>query len=247
MNEGEDGRDRPAPFTLSADVYDVIYQWLPYAEQADRIAELVRERRPGARTLLEVGCGTGRYLVELRRHFSVVEGLDVEPAMLDVARRRLPQVPLHRGDMRTFDIGRRFDAVVCLFSSIGYMRTRTDLVAAIDTMRRHLVAGGVMVIDPWFTPEAWVDGHVGGSLERGDDVIVCRLTHGTVDGNVSVMEAHHLVGRQGRGVEHYVERHVMGLFTNEQYMDVFAELGVAADRLDDLAWMGRGRYVAEAM
>lgn len=237
---------QPRPFHLSADVYDLIYQWLPYAEQADRIAELVRERRPGARSLLEVGCGTGRYLVELRRHFSVIEGLDVEPAMLDLARRRLPDVPLHLGDMRTFDLGRTFEVVACLFSSIGYMTTRDDLVAAIDTMRRHLVAGGVMVIDPWYTPEAWIDGHVGASLQQGDDVVVARLSHGGVDGNLSVMDAHHLVGRQGIGVEHYVERHVMGLFTDEQYMEVFAELALDAERLDDLDWMGRNRYVAVA-
>jgi ubiquinone/menaquinone biosynthesis C-methylase UbiE len=234
------------PFHRSADVYDIIYQWLPYAEQADRIAELVRERRPEARSLLEVACGTGRYLVELQRHFSVIEGLDVEAAMLDIARERLPDVPLHEGDMRTFDVGRTFDVVVCLFSSIGYMTTREDLTAALRNMRRHLVPGGVMVIDPWFTPDAWIDGHVGGSLERGEDVVVGRLSHGTVDGTVSVMDAHHLVGRQGRGVEHYVERHVMGLFTDEQYVEVFGELGLDAERLDDLAWMDRNRYVAVA-
>ena len=245
MMSGGAPAPRQRPFHLSADVYDVIYQHLPYVEQADRIAELVRQWMPAARSLLEVGCGTGRYLVELGRYFSV-EGLDVEPAMLDVARTRLADVPLHEGDMRTFDLGRTFDVIACLFSSIGYMTTRAGLAAAVENMRRHLVPGGVMVIDPWFTPEAWIDGHVGGSLERRDDVVVGRLSHGTVDGNVSVMEAHHLVGRQGRGVEHYVERHVMGLFTDEQYMDIFAELGLDAERLDDLVWMGRNRYVAVA-
>lgn len=233
------------PFSASAAVYDLIYRHLPYAEQADRIAGLVRERTPGAQTLLEVGCGTGRYLEELRRHFSVW-GLDIEPAMLDLARTRLPDVPLHEADMRTFELARTFDVVVCLFSSIGYMTTRHDLVAALGNMRRHLVPGGVMVIDPWFTPDAWVHGHVGTTFEEGDGLVVARLSYGSSDGAVSVMDMHHLVGARGVGVEHYVERHVMGLFTDEQYMDAFAEVGLDARRLDDLAWMGRNRYVAVA-
>jgi SAM-dependent methyltransferase len=199
-----------------------------------------------AHSLLEVGCGTGRYLQELRRHFSV-EGLDVEPAMLDIARQRLPDVPLHEGDMRTFDLGRPFDAVMCLFSSIGYMTTREDLAAALGNMRRHLVPGGVMVIDPWFTPDAWIERHIGAGLDERGDLVVARLSHGTSDGRISVMDMHHLVGRKGVGVDHYVERHVMGLFTDEEYMDVFAEVGLAAERLDDLAWMDRNRYVAVAV
>ncbi len=233
------------PFTVSAEVYDVIYQDLPYAEQADRIAELVRERLPGATSLLEVGCGTGRYMVELGRHFAV-EGVDVGSEMLDLARRRLPSAQLHHGDMRTFDLARPFDVVACLFSSIGYMTTRADLAAAIGNMLRHLVPGGVMVIDPWFTPDAWIEGHIGVDLERRDDVVVVRLSHGTVDGRVSVTDMHHLVGRQGHGVGHYVERHVMGLFTDAEYMALFAEFDMEAVRLDDLAWSGRNRYVAVA-
>ncbi len=102
-----------APFTTSADVYDVIYQWLPYDDEAARIIELVRERRPEAASLLEVGCGTGQFLVRLQDAFAV-EGFDLSPQMLDVAAQRVPDAPLHLGDRRQLDLGRTFDAVACL-------------------------------------------------------------------------------------------------------------------------------------
>ena len=233
------------PFSVSADVYDIIYGDLPYTEHAERITALVRDHMSEAATLLEVGCGTGLYL-DLFRHEFAVEGLDISPDMLEVARHRMPDIPLHLGDMRTFELRSRFDVIACLFSSIGYMETRSDLLAAVANFVKHLAPGGVLVIDAWFTPGAWISGHIGTSVAERDGLVVARISHGVVEGAVSVMDMHHLVGRPGVGVKHYVERHRMGLFTHEEFMGVFAELGFDAYRLDDLVSMGRNRYFAFA-
>ena len=77
------------------------------------------------------------------------------PEMLEVARARHPEITFHQGDMRTFDLGRRFDVVTCLFSSIGYLRSPSDLRAAVINMARHLQPGGVLIIEPWLTEETW--------------------------------------------------------------------------------------------
>ena len=60
--------------------------------------------------------------------------------------------------MRSFDLGRRFDAVTCLFSSIGYLLTPEDLEQGIARMAAHVAPGGVLVVEPWFTPDAWRPG-----------------------------------------------------------------------------------------
>ena len=67
--------------------------------------------------------------------------------MLAQAQIGVPEVALVEGDMRTFDLGRRFDAVVCLFSAIGYMRTTGRADVAVAAMARHLNLGGVMIVD----------------------------------------------------------------------------------------------------
>lgn len=232
------------PFAGSAEDYDLIYQGLPYDEQAALLTAAVRARRPDAATLLEVGCGTGQFLVRLQDSFDV-EGLDISAEMLDVARRRTPGIPLHRGDMRTFDLGRKFDAVLCLFSSIGYMVTLADLRGALANMARHLDDGGVLIVDPWFTPNGLISGYVGANLERRDKgYVVARLSETTVDDRVSVMNLHHLVGSAEQGVRYYVERHEMGLFSDAEYARIFVDLGFDAVRTDDVAWSGRSRWIA---
>lgn len=133
-------------------LYDRIYDFKDYAREAARLHELVQERAPGARTLLDVACGTGKHLEQLRAWYEV-EGLDLDPELLAIARDRLPDVPLHEADMVDFDLGRRFDAVTCLFSSIGYVLTGKRLRSAAAAIARHVEPGGVLAVEPWITPE----------------------------------------------------------------------------------------------
>ncbi len=116
-------------FAESAEMYDLFYEWKDYPAEVARLDALIRQRHSSARTLLDVACGTGRHLELLANRYAV-EGLDIEPRLLEVARRRLPGVPLHLADMRSFDLGRSFDVVTCLFSSIGYVRSIRGLQRA---------------------------------------------------------------------------------------------------------------------
>ena len=54
-------------FSRSAHLYDAIYSFKDYAGEAETLRALVEERAPGARSLLDVACGTGKHLAELRR------------------------------------------------------------------------------------------------------------------------------------------------------------------------------------
>jgi ubiquinone/menaquinone biosynthesis C-methylase UbiE len=100
-------------FSKTAKLYDLFYERKDYAREADRIRDLIRERHPSAAILLDVACGTGVHLAHLRRWF-IVEGVDTDERLLNVAKARLPGVPLHVADMRTLDLGRIFDVVTCL-------------------------------------------------------------------------------------------------------------------------------------
>src|SRR3954452_22491707 len=107
-------------FNRSADIYDAVYAFKDYAGEAARLRELIERRSPGASSLLDVACGTGRHLEELGRWYEV-EGLDIEADLVKVARDRLDGVRVHEADMVGFDLGKNFDVVICLFSSIGYV------------------------------------------------------------------------------------------------------------------------------
>jgi 2-polyprenyl-3-methyl-5-hydroxy-6-metoxy-1,4-benzoquinol methylase len=108
-------------FGASAAYYDLLYREKDYRGEADYVAAAIRDRVPTATTLLDIACGTGehaRFFAE--EHGFAVGGIDVEPTLLEIAKAKLPSGSFHVADMVDFDLGHSYDAVVCLFSSIGY-------------------------------------------------------------------------------------------------------------------------------
>jgi SAM-dependent methyltransferase len=232
-------------FSRSARLYDAIYSFKDYAEEAASMHELVQARKPGAATLLDVACGTGAHLAELRGWYRC-EGLDLDPELLAVARERLPaEVELREGDMRDFDLGRRFDAVTCLFSSIGYVRDTDELGRAIAAMARHLEPGGVLVVEPWLSPDRVQMPHVGAVFVDEPELKIARINVIEVDGAVSRIELHYLVGTPER-VERFSELHELTLFTDEEMLGAFRAAGLEVEHDAEGGPMGRGLYVGVA-
>ena len=230
-------------FSRSTRLYDAIYASIrDYPREAAELDRLIQERRPGARTLLDVACGTGAHLEHLTGYDA--EGLDLDPEMLAVARKRLPKVAFHEGDMVDFDLGKRFDAIVCMFSSIGYVRSEERLRSAIAAMAHHLEPGGVLVVEPWLSPEVWVDRHVGAVFVDEPELKIARMNVGQREGDVSIFEFEYLVGTPN-GLERFNERHELGLFTVEQYLKAFRAAGLEVDH-DPEGPMGRGLYIGSA-
>lgn len=226
----------------SARLYDRIYAAKDYAGEAARLHRLIQERSPGAATLLDVACGTGRHLAELRSHYTV-EGVDLDEGMLEAARRRLPDVPLHRGDMETFDLERRFDVVTCLFSAIGYLHTEEQLRRTVENFARHTRSGGLVIVEPWFTPEQFRSGYLDAVFVDEPDLKAARMNVTRVKDGRSVLDFHYLVATPD-GVEHFAEHLELGLFRHEDYLDAFRAAGLEVV-YDPEGLMGRGLYVGE--
>ncbi len=186
----------------SATVYDALYRAAgkDYAAEAAEVRARVeaRKRSPGT-ALLDVGCGTGAHLEHLARWYAV-EGLNLSPEMLAVARERCLGVPLHQADMTDFALGTRFDVVVSLFSSIGYVRTVQALHRAVRAMADHLLPGGVLAIEPWLTPEECGSGGTGIVCVDAPALKAARVHSNTVEGRLLVMNWHLLVSTPAGGV-----------------------------------------------
>lgn len=228
-------------YQQSARVYDALYESKDYAGEVAHLRTIIAQTaRIPVSTLLDVACGTGGHLAYLRQHYQV-QGLDASEGMLAVARQRHPDVPFHHADMTDFDLGRRFDAVVCLFSSVGYLKTVDRLHQAVGNLARHTHPGGVVIVEPWFTPDAWTDGYLFAQLVDHPDLKIARLSLSEIAGRLSIMNLHHLVASPS-GVEHFVERHEMGLFTHDEYLTAFRAAGLDVTH-DPQGLIGRGLYV----
>lgn len=233
------------PYARFARVYDVLYDELfdPAVEVA-ALHRSIERRAPGARTLLDVACGTGRHLSHLQRHFRVVEGVDREPAMLHEARRKLTGARLTKGDLLELNLPRRFDVVTCLFSSIAYVKTVPHLRKAVANLARHLRPGGLLVIDGWILPENWSPGFVVVHQARREGITVVRISRSGRRGRVSTMEWH-VLAADSRRILHFVETHELGLFTRDEYLDAIGRAGLRAE-VQPGAADGRDRYFGVA-
>ena len=217
-------------FGRSSAVYDLLYAAAgkDYAAEADALHQLIQQRRPGATSLLDVACGTGAHLAQFADRYDVA-GVDASQDMLAEAAARLPGVALTCGDMRSFDLGRRFDAVTCLFSAIAYMRSPAELDQAVGAMARHLDDGGVLVIDGWVRREAWRDPGMVQALSAHDDrTAAARVVRSLRTGNRTVLELHFVVGTLD-GVDHITEVHELTLFDDREYRAAFERAGLAVD------------------
>ena len=223
--------------------YDDIYGTMgkDYAVEASKLHELIQKhKRSAGNTLLDVACGTGTHAGLLNEYYTV-EGTDLNANMLKVARQKHPGLRFTRGDMTDLDLARQFDIVTCLFSAIGYMKTKNELQKAIRSMSRHLLSGGVLFVEPWFTPEQWNVGRVSTILVEKPDIKIVRMSRGGIKGKISLLDFHYLVGTS-KGIKQIVEHHEFGLFTHAEYMNSFKRAGLDVTH-DPEGVDGRGLYI----
>ena len=230
-------------FTKSAPLYDRLYHFVDYEEAVRRVRAHLHAAHPDARTLLDVGCGTGRHLEYLARDYEVT-GLDLNPELLEAARARCPGIPLHEGNMIDFDLSSRFDVITCLFSSIAYVRTLDNLRRTLAGFARHLRPGGVVLIEPWFTPETYWTDTVTTNVAESPEMKIVWMYSSTRQDRLAILDIHYLVG-QATGVDHFTERHELGLFTHEEYLAEMQAAGLDPSH-DPVGLFRRGLYIGRA-
>jgi len=230
-----------AVFTRSERYYDAIYSGKDYAAEAAHLKKLIAEhKRLDGNSLLDVACGTGGHVPYLSDDFAY-EGLDLDPEMLALSRKRFPDVIFHQGDMVDFTLGRQFDIVTCLFSSIAYTRTEERLRQAVANMAGHLRPDGLLLIGSFLTPQEWIPGHPHAMFVDQPELKLARMNVSGMEGNVAILDFHYLVATP-EGIEYFTEHHELGLFTPEQYLAAFTAAGLEV--LRDSEWLGgRGMYI----
>ncbi len=211
-------------------------------EAAKAMALIETHKTSESNELLDIACGTGGHIPYWRDRY-IVTGVDLSAAMLSHAIRRFPDVDFHIGDMVDFSLGKTFDALVCLYGSIGAVRTPENLTKALVNFGRHLKPGGVLCLTPWssqeeFTPKIVVDAvkHPHVRIARMENV---RLkSPGLVE-----VEFHHLVGRDGV-VTYHTQTVEIGLFARRQYLDAIANAGLESMEYYQGTDMPMGAFVA---
>lgn len=137
-----------------AALYDIFYADKPYAEEAEFVHQCIQRYKPGSQDLLELACGTGTHSLQLEKHGYRITAIDYSGDMLARAREKAAasgsEVRFIQQDMRTLNVQERpFDAVICLFDSIGYVVTNSNITQVFARVHDHLKPGGLFIFEFW--------------------------------------------------------------------------------------------------
>lgn len=230
-------------FSKSANYYDELYNALgkDYAKEVKIIYAFIDKHiKVKGKNLLDVGCGTGHHAGLLSERYQV-NGLDLDKNILSVARKKYPHIPFYKGNMIDFKLNKSYDIIISLFSSIGYVQNKNNLNKTIKNLANHLNSGGVILIEPWFSPDEWNPGKVFTLHVNQPELKITRMSHSSQKGNLSILKFQYLIGTK-KGIDHRTETHKLGLFYKKDYLNAFQKAGLKVI-YDSKGLDGRGLFI----
>lgn len=220
---------RESLFKQLARYYDKIYRWKDYKKDVDFLEKVFRKHGLKGRDILDVACGTGAHAALLVKSGHNVVGIDLNEEMLEIARRKVRNAIFVKGDMRDLKLDRTFDAVICMFSSITYNQTLSELRKTLSGFHKHLKAKGIVVFDTHFLRENFVHGHRGMTGYDDDELTIARFSFSEKLGRKGRYTFSYLI-REGNDFNYLKgDVHEIGLFSLSEIIRVMREAGFTAE------------------
>lgn len=227
-------------FTKSAKFYDALYHFKDYKAAAEKLHKLIQEFNPGAKSLLDTACGTGKHIEHLQHHYDT-EGLDINEELIEIAKERCPNNIYHIADISNFSLNKKYDVITCLFSSIAYVKTEEKLFSTLRYMSQHINPEGLVIVEPWFSRENFRTGTITANHYDEKDLKITWMYTSEIEHDMSILDIHYMVGSPEE-VTYFNERHEIGLFDDSQYRKAFTDAGFEVS-FDKEGLFGRGMYI----
>jgi SAM-dependent methyltransferase len=185
-------------FAHYARYYDLLYKDKDYTGEAEYVHALLQRQGNTPKSILELGCGTGKHALLLAKKGYAVTGVDMSEEMLAAARERKVKdgkslsLEFTHGDVRSVRVDKKFDAVISLFHVMSYQTTNEDLSNAFQTAAAHLKRGGIFVFDCWYGPAVLTDRPTVRVKRLEDDIIqVTRLAEPDMHPNENIVDVNY--------------------------------------------------------
>ncbi len=176
-----------------ANYYNLLYKDKDYKSEADYIHSLIQQFAPQSKSLIDLGCGTGKHAFEFEKLGYEVTGVDLSPQMVAIANANKEKnnstISFGEGDIRNYTDSKKFDAVVSLFHVMSYQTTNDDLEKAFLTANNLMADDGVFIFDCWYGPGVLTDLPTSRTKNFEDEILsVSRKSKATIDYNTNVVE-----------------------------------------------------------
>ncbi len=181
--------------------YDLLYKDKDYSAEVDYILGLIKRYQPSTASILTLGCGTGKHEIELANKGLQVEGVDRSEEMIHIANENLQKsgIPhtmlnFNLGDVRSVNLGKKFDSVISLFHVASYQTSNEDLRQFVETAKKHLKKGGLFIFDVWHGPAVLTDKPLVRTKEvENESLLIIRDTQPVLRSEENVVEVNFII------------------------------------------------------
>jgi len=213
-------------FKVIANYYDDLYVKPElYSTEIDTIVEICNKyKQNNGNRLLDVACGTGGHIPYLLNNFRV-SGLDLSEDMLKIARNKYPNISFYCDNMMNFSLDTKFDIIICLYGSIGFVKTLPNVKQTLKNFSKHLNPGGLVILTPWMTKESFSD-NIFVDTVANEHIKIARMENIKLkEENLVEVTFHHLIGENGE-VKYHTQNIEVGLFSKDNYISAIQDSGL---------------------
>ena len=218
-------------FNEYSTIYNLLYTDKDYPHEVEYIHNILQKY--GTKNVLEYGSGTGIHGCLLVDKGYSVSGVELSKGMFEQAKKRIADqkkessFSINNGDIRTFTIDKKFDAVISLFHVISYLTENNDVVRTFRNAATHLKQGGIFLFDVWYLP-AVLTLHPQNKIKKieSDEYLLHRITEPVILHDKNVVEVHFksfLTDKKTNKSSMIEEKHFMRYFSTPE-IHLFASL-----------------------
>ncbi|HLC88975.1 MAG TPA: class I SAM-dependent methyltransferase [Candidatus Nanoarchaeia archaeon] len=177
---------------------DLLYSSKDYQKEVDFILRRIKESNLSGKILTDVACGSGNHAKIFQKYGYQVYGVDLNQGMLNLARKNVPKIKLYRQDLRKLDLKIKADVILCMFNSINYNFSYSQLKSTLKLFHRHLNRRGMVVFDTMFTEDNWVEGYFGAEQFRFLKLDLSRISKSSSKNNIGTVDQTYVIFDHGK-------------------------------------------------
>jgi len=223
---------------LYSQYYDLLYSDKDYTQEVEYIDNLINKFAANKKTILDMGCGTGKHDELLCEKGYTVHGIDLSADMLRIAESRRKgkekTLSFSQSNIQKLKLDKKFDVVVSLFHVMSYQNTNDELIKAFEVAKKHLSNNGIFIFDFWYGPAVLTDLPVT-RIKRlsNENINVTRISEPTLYAQENIVDVNYDVFIEDKITEEIIEKrelHKMRYFFDKELELICEKVGFTIEK-----------------